>query len=73
MKHSYFIFFSDCLDYPLYVAFTGYRTIDEIRDHDITWTVVRHLTQLDCKSFSIMRCTRKDFEGALIKIDFSVK
>lgn len=73
MKHSYFILCSVELDYPLYVAFCGSMTISDMRNHDVAWTVIRHLTQLDYKSFFVDKCAKRTFDNGLIKIDFTFK
>lgn len=71
MKHYYFILFSDRLDYPIYVSFCDVKSIKDLREHHVTWDIVRHLTKLDCKSFSVVCCTEKDYKNGLIKIDFT--
>ena len=73
MEHSYFILCSDRLDYPVYVAFNGSMTVNDIRNHDVVWTVVRHLTQLDYKFFFFDRCLKETYDNGLIKIDFTFK
>lgn len=74
MKNSYFVLVSDKIDYPLYVAFLGFVSVDMLRERDVLWTVVRHLTQLDYNDFMLVDyCSRKNYNDALIKIDFTHK
>lgn len=72
MEKSYFILISEKIEYPLYVVFKGYLSIEMLRNRDVLWTVIRHLTQLDYDDFVLIeRCTRKTYDSALIKIDFT--
>ena len=71
MKRSFFILFSSQLDYPLYVAFNGSRSVREVLEHHVVWDVVHHLTRLDCKAFFVEKCTKKAFDNSLIKIDLT--
>ena len=71
MKHSYFILFSDRLDCPIYVSICGVKSVKDLREHYVIWNIVRHLTKLDCKSFSVISCTEKSYKNGLIKIDFT--
>ena len=71
MKHSYFFLFHARLDYPIYVAFNGSMTTNDLRVHDVIWSIIRNLTQLDCNSFIVSKCTKASYDNSLIKIDFT--
>lgn len=72
MKKSCFILISDKIEYPLYVAFLGYLSLEMLRNRAELWLVIRHLTQLDYDDFfSIERCTIKTYNAALVKLDFT--
>lgn len=72
MENSYFILISEKIEYPLYVVFKGYLSIKMLRERDVLWTVIRHLTQLDYDDFVLIeRCTSRTYDGALIKLDFT--
>lgn len=74
MRNSYFVLISNKIDYPLYVAFMGFLSIEMLREHDVLWTVVHHLTQLNYDDFILFdNCTSKEYDDALIKIDFRYK
>lgn len=74
MRNSYFVLVSDKIDYPLYVAIMGYVSIEMLRERDVLWTVVQHLTQLNYDDFILVRnCTSRDYKDALFKIDFTYK
>lgn len=74
MKNSYFIFVSDKMCYPLYVAFSGYLSIEMLRERDVLWTVIRRLSYLNYDDFIIIeQCTSKEYKDGLIKIDFTYK
>ena len=73
MKHSYFMITSIQLDYPIYIAFNGFKSISALYEHETVCTVVRHLTTLDLSEFSAVKCSCSDFKSALIKIDFTYK
>lgn len=73
MKHSYFIITSVHLSYPLYISFNGYMSVADVREHEVAWTVIRHITSLSPNDFFIDKCLCKDFKNGLIKIDFTFK
>lgn len=73
MRNSYFMIFSEQLDYPIYLSFNGYMSIPALYEHETICTVVRHLTTLNLSEFSAIKCSCSDFRNALIKIDFTYK
>lgn len=72
MTHSYFFFTFSCLDYPIYVAFDGFVSVDYVRESESLRTVVNRVIGYDISDALIVKCSRKEFATGLIKIDFRI-
>lgn len=74
MKTTYFVLFSNKLNYPIYLGFYGIVSLHMLRNLEETWKIINHITSLNYDDFVIIsKCPRVWFEHAFIKFDFRFK
>lgn len=71
MLCTYFILFSDHLQYPIYVAFDCVMSVTAFRKNKAAWSVIYHVTCMRQKFFFIEECSYDAFQQGIVKFDFT--